>query len=93
MTPATACSSFDIFDTVLTRTVGSPDAVHHVVGRRLRDEAILSVEASTFAAVRSDVPERLIDALGREATLAEIYDEVVRALGLPAAAAQVALRC
>ena len=79
--------SFDVFDTVLTRAVGAPEAVFDIVGRQLADVLGVPVETGPFVEARRRVPERLIDAHQREATLEEVYAEVAVALGLPSSAA------
>lgn len=80
--------SFDVFDTVLTRTVGAPEAVHLLLGRRARDRGLIAVEPVVLASARDAAERRLVRLLGRQPRLREIHEELVLTLGLvPALAA------
>ena len=71
-----AVSSFDVFDTVLTRRVGDPDAVIVVTAERIDRDAGLPTSQVAFARSRKRQEQRLTTLLGRHATLREIYREV-----------------
>lgn len=75
--------SFDVFDTVLTRTVGDPKAVFEIVARDLRDDGRLPVEPATLSRLRYDVEDRLSAVRPAPPTIAEIHRELARWLGLP----------
>ena len=72
--------SFDVFDTVLTRQVGAPDAVIDVLSKRLESAGALPVRAAVFAAARKRFETELTGTLGRHATLREIHRAVSTAL-------------
>jgi hypothetical protein len=80
-------ASFDIFDTVLTRTVAAPRDLFLLLAERLRARQIIMLEAAAFADARVRAERR---ARARrpdgEVTLAEIYDELAAALKWPGAA-------
>ncbi len=73
-------ASFDVFDTLLVRRVGAPEAVFDVLAQRLE----LPVAPDVFASARHRAEVRLEGLLGRHPTLAEVYAEVSDALLLPA---------
>lgn len=75
--------SFDVFDTVLTRRVGSPDAVFPLVADRLAAELKVLIHRDAFAATRKRAERNITARRGRPASLLEIYDEVSIALSLP----------
>jgi FMN phosphatase YigB (HAD superfamily) len=89
--------SFDVFDTLLTRKLGNPNAVFPVVAGWLADEGVLVGPVEAFAAARRRVEDRLGRLRGRPPKLAEIATELAVLLGLPADAAGVIadaeLRC
>jgi FMN phosphatase YigB (HAD superfamily) len=73
--------SFDVFDTLLTRAVGSPTAVFLLLGRTAEVAAITGCGAEEFARVRIAAERR--SRRGRpETTLTRIYDEIAVSLGL-----------
>lgn len=74
--------SFDVFDTVLTRVVGAPEAVLRLLGRRARDRGLVEVEPPVLAEVRGLVEGRLLRLRSRQVTLEEIHEEVALTLGL-----------
>ena len=76
----TSVSSFDVFDTVLIRKVGAPDAVITELARELEKAGEISFAASAFAAERRHQERRLNLLLGRHADLREIYQEVAASL-------------
>ena len=69
-------SSFDVFDTVLTRRVGAPEAVFMVVAEQLRRESSISTSADAFAELRRSYELRMIRTTGRQVRLREIYAEL-----------------
>jgi len=77
-----AVSSFDVFDTVLTRRVGAPDALFTVVARQLLDESSIPTSAEVFAELRRSYENRLITASGRQVGLEMIYTELARSLAV-----------
>ncbi len=84
--------SFDVFDTVLMRSVAAPDAVIDLLARRLDAQGVLTVPPSVFAANRKAHEKRLNHILGRHATLPEIYQSVVEGLVLENALAEEFVR-
>lgn len=76
--------SFDVFDTLLTRRVGSPGAVFDVLAVQLSHQGLVSPSPTAFAASRRRYDQQLTRFRGRHATLREIYDEVARALSADA---------
>lgn len=74
--------SFDVFDTLLTRAVGDPNAVFALVGERLRAEGLIECSARAFGRTRERVDEDVI-AHGRvRPTLAAIHEELAGRLDL-----------
>ncbi|HVH94502.1 MAG TPA: HAD family hydrolase [Nocardioidaceae bacterium] len=80
--------SFDVFDTVVTRRVGVPQAVIELLARRLEVDGELAVPAPTFVAARLRYERQLTANLQRHATLREIYDAVCDALSLDRSCAE-----
>ena len=74
--------SFDVFDTVLMRSVAAPEALIDLLARRLDAQGLLTVPPSVFAANRKAHEKRLNRILGRHAALREIYQSVVEGLVL-----------
>lgn len=72
-------SSFDIFDTVLVRTIGSPESFFLAFGRRLKTSSLIQCSAEAFARLRAAAESRAFENAGgldSEVTLAHIYKEV-----------------
>lgn len=69
-------ASFDVFDTVLTRRVGSAGSVVELLARRLESEERIPVSAPGFAASRRHQEKTLKVLLGRHPALREIYHRV-----------------
>ncbi|MEM7204579.1 MAG: hypothetical protein AAF628_30255 [Planctomycetota bacterium] len=91
---AAQVESFDVFDTVLTRAVGSPLAVFGALGRQLRDAGDVT-DAAAFAAARRQAEVdayRSAKAAGREVRLAEIYAQLGATLGWDDVARDAVLR-
>jgi FMN phosphatase YigB (HAD superfamily) len=76
-------ASFDVFDTVLTRTVGSPDQVFLAIGRLLRRDGVLAVPPETYSAARREAVHDLTADPATHPTLAAVSAEVAGRLGLP----------
>ena len=70
--------SFDVFDTLITRTVGSPRAVFPRVGQRLLDNELIEISCDDFAKlrIRSELNARRNSKTG-EVTLEDIYRELL----------------
>ncbi len=75
--------SFDVFDTVLLRRIGSPRALIDELAVRLAARDELPVPAAVFAGSRQRYETGLTPVLGRHASLREIYAAVARALVVP----------
>ena len=69
-------ASFDVFDTVLTRRVGSPTALITQLARDLEKSGAIPTGVATFSAARSYHEQRLNRMLGRHADLREIYEQL-----------------
>lgn len=50
--------TFDVFDTVLTRAVGDPAALHLLLGNRLGRQGVIGVSAEAFAELRAHAERR-----------------------------------
>jgi FMN phosphatase YigB (HAD superfamily) len=75
-------SSFDVFDTVLTRVVGDPKAVFLLLGKQLLAQSFVSCTPEAFAHARSRAESRSYRNIGEIYTLANIYTELAIALQL-----------
>lgn len=76
-------ASFDVFDTLLTRLVGSPKAVFLILGRKLYDEGHLVNTPQEFAYARKQAQSlALSKSAGKDVTLRQIYDELSFSLNL-----------
>jgi FMN phosphatase YigB (HAD superfamily) len=75
-------TSFDVFDTLLTRRVGDPHAVFLLLGDQLSRERVVACTPEVFARARVHA-EAVLAADGHQPPLAEIHRELTRALGLP----------
>jgi FMN phosphatase YigB (HAD superfamily) len=75
--------TFDVFDTVMTRAVGEPSSVFHLLGEQLLERGILRGSAESFALARESASHRARAAIEPPAdvTLAGVYEELVH--GLP----------
>lgn len=70
--------SFDVFDTVITRTVGDPEAVFLKIGQRLFNEGLIKVEPFIFQRLRLEAERRARhNYRGIEVSLEQIYGEFV----------------
>lgn len=87
--------SFDVFDTVLTRAVGSPSAVPCLLGRKLQRAGIVSCSVDAFVEARLAAERRAYEVAlerGDQVRLVEICAELQRALGLTPEQAEVLQR-
>jgi FMN phosphatase YigB (HAD superfamily) len=85
-------ASFDVFDTLLTRAVGSPESVFLALGRRLWAHRIISCSPQAFAAARTEAERRAYSNARGECQLVAIHDELRSALRLTPSQASEALR-
>jgi FMN phosphatase YigB (HAD superfamily) len=84
-------ASFDVFDTVLTRAVGSPSAVFLLLGRSLSQMQLITCTPEAFARARVAAERRAFRNAGgidSKVTLREIYTELGAALRLTKAQCQ-----
>lgn len=79
-------TSFDVFDTLLTRVCADPPDIFRLVAREIGEPAFAAARPAAESAARRSAP-------AGEATLAEIYAEAQRQLGWNAAQRENALRC
>jgi FMN phosphatase YigB (HAD superfamily) len=79
----TEIASFDVFDTVLTRAVGSPEALFLLLGRRLYRQGVIGCTPEAYARARIAAEQRAHKNRGSACTLAHIYEELGSVL-LPA---------
>ncbi len=77
-----AISSFDVFDTVLVREVGAPEAVITELSRELEKAGEISFSPTSFETERRRQERRLNQLLGRHADLREIHREVASSLSV-----------
>jgi len=77
--PPLGLSTFDVFDTALTRLVGSPKAVFILLGRQLVQQGHLDGQSSQqFAKQRIDAENRArMNSRAQEISLRDIYRELV----------------
>jgi FMN phosphatase YigB (HAD superfamily) len=72
-------SSFDVFDTILTRQIGSPEASFLLLGNQLKKRSLIACTAEAFARIRSTAEHRAFgNAGGLDScvNLDKIYEEV-----------------
>ncbi len=75
--------SFDLFDTVITRSTGDPESLFILIGRRLRDAGLIGCSAEAFARHRYVCEKRVRgNKDGREVRLREVYQEMACFTGL-----------
>ena len=75
--------SFDVYDTVVTRAVGSPPSVFLLLGRYLTRQGCHLLSAEAFARARMTAEDRAYKTHGvARTTLQHIYDELAYAIGL-----------
>jgi FMN phosphatase YigB (HAD superfamily) len=79
-------ASFDVFDTMLVRTCGAPEALYLWLGRRLHLRGLLNCTPEMFARARHRVELEVWEREGgpdAPVTLHHFWKELVRVLGLP----------
>ncbi|MEI4278299.1 hypothetical protein [Klenkia terrae] len=84
-----AVATFDVFETVLVRTVGGPEHVDEATGRLLRERGVISVSPSTYAAVRRSVQQDRTPDVAVHVRLADLAAGTASRLGIPHAAAEL----
>ncbi len=85
-------ASFDVFDTLLTRRVGSPNAVFLLLGKTLLKKGTIDCTAQEFAYSRQEAQNlSLSKAEGKDFSLAQIYNELSLSLHLNEEQAQFIL--
>ena len=90
---ADTCFSFDVFDTAICRLVHSPEHVHLMVGRILRQRGVTRCTDTAWLRARVDAETRCRRTTEQsEITIAEIYRRLSQALDLSEGDAQIALR-
>ncbi|GAB1539383.1 hypothetical protein NUACC21_20490 [Scytonema sp. NUACC21] len=75
-------SSFDVFDTVLTRVVGAPRAIFLLLGKQLASQSLISCTPEAFAHARIKAEHRTYGNVGEKCSLYQIYIELAIALRL-----------
>lgn len=80
-------TTFDCFDTLVTRAVGDPSSVGYVVARRLREAGVCDVEGGAYVARRAEAGRMVFRRLVDRATLDDVSVQLADLLGLPASAA------
>ena len=86
--------TYDVFDTVMVRAVGSHETVHLFVGRRLQSAGIIKQTPEVFARARIAAEARAFrnhGGLDCHVSLNRIYAELAWALGLDAETTQKCL--
>jgi FMN phosphatase YigB (HAD superfamily) len=82
MTPRIDLTSFDVFDTVLTRKVGEPQSLFHILGHRLVSAGLWPAGVASFAAARMSAEAAARRALQpTEVTLMQIYAQLAFGCG------------
>jgi FMN phosphatase YigB (HAD superfamily) len=85
-------SCYDVFDTVLTRAIGSPTTVFLLLGRRLASMSLIPCTSEAFARARVAAERRARQNGGEEVTLGEIYRELGASLELSGELAERIMR-
>lgn len=81
-------ASFDVFDTVLTRSVGEPASLFLLLGKRLAAQDWIQCSPAEFAKLRVEAEARARAKSGQmEVTLSIIYGELCSAMGMKYSAA------
>jgi FMN phosphatase YigB (HAD superfamily) len=83
--------TFDCFDTVITRAVGSPDAIGYVTGLRLQREGVLTVAPDVFSAARVEAEHLTRERHRDDYVLADVAAQQAALLGLGPEFARVLL--
>lgn len=80
--------SFDVFDTVLTRTISPPSAVFFVTARRARSSLPDACTPDQFSYLRQRAEKNVISWKGWGVTLLDIYHELRNSLNVSKAVAE-----
>jgi predicted HAD superfamily hydrolase len=75
-------TSFDVFDTVITRIIGDPKAIFLMLGKNLLKQSLLACMPEAFARARIEAESRAFKNIGEKHTLRHIYCELATALRL-----------
>ncbi len=75
-------SSFDVFDTVLTRVVGTPKAFFLLLGKQLAASTLINCTPEAFVHARTTAEFRAYGNVGEKYSLHQIYTELAIALRL-----------
>jgi FMN phosphatase YigB (HAD superfamily) len=76
VSPKIKIAAFDVFDTVLTRLVGSPNSVFLLLGRRLSLSGLITCSPEVFANARLKAERRAHIFRNAATTLEDIYNEL-----------------
>lgn len=74
--------SLDIFDTILTRKVGSPKEVFRICGEKALSQDLVNVDPYCYQSIRIDAENRARKIYEEDINLPEIYYEIQHALFL-----------
>jgi len=85
--------SFDVFDTVIARKCGAPEAVFHLTGHKLKSRGLLSISPQDFARQRVEAEKRARQHSYSELSLADIYAGMNQLWFLPKARLQAVMEC
>lgn len=86
-------SSFDVFDTVLMRTVGDPSAVFLLLGKLALQQQLIGCSAEVFARARTDAEGRAVfNVRSGEPTIQQIYQELASGMRLSDCARDAVMR-
>jgi FMN phosphatase YigB (HAD superfamily) len=77
-----ALLSLDVFDTALTRVIGTPASLFLILGKRVTAAGMVRCSAEAFSRARIEANRRARANAGRGVGLADIYDELQYALHL-----------
>lgn len=85
--------SFDVFDTAVCRLIHSPEHIHLIVGRKLRNRGIISLSDAEWMYARAEAEfQQRLTVPHREVTLEDIYGRLSRSLNLKLDDARIALQ-
>jgi predicted HAD superfamily hydrolase len=80
-------ASFDVFDTVLTRLIGSPASSFYLLGQRLKNLSLIDCSPENFAKIRVEAERRAFKNAGgldSKVSIQQIYEELQVPLRLSA---------
>jgi FMN phosphatase YigB (HAD superfamily) len=73
-------TSFDVFDTVLTRIIGDPKVIFLLLGKKLVTQSLVACTPEAFAHARIKAEPRAFKNIGEKYTLHHIYTELAISL-------------